>query len=444
MSVGTSIFVDRSLAPLISANGILLEGRAQFITLQILGTRTLTIINVYASCSSNERASMWKRLSEANLIADHFILGGDFNHWEEIQRGGVAGKRQMHRREAAAWHHLTLQYGLMDAWLLDSFWKMSAKEFTFDNGRSGAHPAVSRIDKFLISQDLDSRGGRIEGAASIRKFSDHSPLVLSIWGQPDIPDKLSHYFDSSLLKDEKGRAEMLQAWEGELPKPLNDSEWAPWLEAATRRVLACNTRLVKERRRLRRAQVRVHVKKIQLAEEQLQRDPTNKQVRDILSESQGKLAEVFQALVGRNSHLSTTKWFMYGDTCSKNFFDFHRIEKKKTLLKELEVDGGTISDQKDLSHYITRFYANLYESETHAPGTSEAQERCWENVPTRVTEAMNANMTRSLSLAEITKAITLLPKGKALRHDGIPIEFFREYVNEVAPTLLLAFKAMLA
>ncbi len=129
----------------------------------------------------------------------------------------------------------------MDAWLFDNFRKMSAKEFTFDNRRSGAHSAVSHIDKFLVSQNLDSEGERIEATASIRKFSDHSPLVLSIWGQPDIPDKLSHYFDFSLLKDEKGRAEMLQAWEGELPKPLNDSEWAPWLEAASKRVLACNT-----------------------------------------------------------------------------------------------------------------------------------------------------------------------------------------------------------
>jgi hypothetical protein len=42
------------------------------------------------------------------------------------------------------------------------------------------------------------------------------------------------------------------------------------------------------------------------------------------------------------------------------------------------------------------------------------------------------------------EAITLLPKGKALGHNGIPTEFFQEYVNEVAPTILLAFKAMLA
>jgi hypothetical protein len=41
-------------------------------------------------------------------------------------------------------------------------------------------------------------------------------------------------------------------------------------------------------------------------------------------------------------------------------------------MKELEVDGGTISNQKDLPHYITKFYANLYVSEAHAPGTFEA------------------------------------------------------------------------
>jgi hypothetical protein len=75
------------------------------------------------------------------------------------------------------------------------------------------------------------------------------------------------------------------------------------------------------------------------------------------------------------------KWFRYGDTCSKIFFDFHRIGNKKTLLKELEVDGRIISDQRDLSHYITKFYANLYALEAHALNTSEAQKRCWGSAP---------------------------------------------------------------
>ncbi len=141
--------------------------------------------------------------------------------------------------------------------------------------------------------------------------------------------------------------------------------------------------------------------------------------------------EVFKTSFERNNHLSTAKWFRYGDICFKTFFDFHRIRKKKTLLKELKVDGGTISNQKDLSHYITKFYANLYASKVHALSTFEAQERRCENVPTWVTEAMNADMTRPLSLTEIMEAITSLPKGKAPGHDGIPTKFFQEHVNEI-------------
>jgi predicted ATPase len=88
----------------------------------------------------------------------------------------------MHRREATSWHQMTIQYGLFDAWVLDNFRKMFKKAYTFDNGRSGSDAAVSIIDKYMILQGLESRGGRIESAASINKFSDHSPLLISIWG----------------------------------------------------------------------------------------------------------------------------------------------------------------------------------------------------------------------------------------------------------------------
>jgi hypothetical protein len=115
-------------------------------------------------------------------------VGGDFNHLEEMDRRGTVGERQMHRREATSWHHMTLHYRLADAWKLDSFRKMSQKEFTYDNGRSGNCSAVSRIDKFLVSQEIEGRGGRIKTAASVRKLTNHSSLVIMVWGQhPPLP-----------------------------------------------------------------------------------------------------------------------------------------------------------------------------------------------------------------------------------------------------------------
>ncbi len=117
----------------------------------------------------------------------------------------------------------------------------------------------------------------------------------------------------------------------------------------------------------------------------------------------------------------------YGDTCSKSFFDFHRIGKKKTLLRELETEEGTIRGQSDLALYATGFYAKLYASDATAPGTKEAQEDCWQSIPPKVSPTMNERLVKDLSLKDITEAIRALPKGKAPSHDRIPIEFFQEF-----------------
>jgi hypothetical protein len=279
-----AILVDKTIAPLVTAHGTLIEGRTQFITMQFPNNDTLTILNVYAPRTSNERAQIWHKINQAALDSDHYILGGDFNHLEVTDHRGTTGVRQMLRREASAWHHMTLRHGLFDTWRQDSFRKLTMKEFTFDNERSGVGSAISRIDKFMVSQSLEERGGgRIEAAAFVRKLSDHLPLIITIWGQPSAPNSPPHYFDIALLKDKKNRKEMLEAWVG--PPLPNDRDWPAWLEAATGRIMRCSSRLSKERKRSQGACVRACTKKIQLAEIQLQRNSANKEVRDILSDA---------------------------------------------------------------------------------------------------------------------------------------------------------------
>jgi hypothetical protein len=220
----------------------------------------------------------------------------------------------------------------------------------------------------MVSQTLKERGGRIEAAASVRKLTDHLPFAIIIWGQHNAPSSPSRFFDISLLSEERSRQEMLDAWVESHPlPPSNEVDWLAWLEAATGRVMMCNARLSKEKKRAQGTNVRACTKKIQL-----QKDPANEEVRSILSNSQGKLAEIFQTLVERNRHLSSSNWFRYGDTCSKTFFDFHQIGKKKTLLRELNTESRSITGQNDLTQYITEFYSRLYSLDADILGTMEA------------------------------------------------------------------------
>jgi len=283
----------------------------------------------------------------------------------------------------------------------------------------------------------------VESVAFVRKLSDHSSLTIKIWGLHPPPNNQTRFFDVTLLSEENSKAELLKAWSGEAARPSTGRDWAKWLEEAIKRVADYNARMAKEKKCARGTRVRSCTKKIQLAEIQLQRDPSNEEVRGLLSEAQGQLTEEFQDSVARNRHLSSASWLRYGDTCSKTFFDFHRIGEKKALMRELETNSRTVSGQQDLAHYVTSFYTRLYTSDADSPDTSAAQELCWQSVPSRVSVDANEGLVGSLSVEEVAKAIRALPKGKAPGHDGIPMEFFHECENEIAPDLHQAFSALL-
>ncbi len=148
-------------------------------------------------------------------------------------------------------------------------------------------------------------------------------------------------------------------------------------------------------------------------------------------EEQGHMADSLQEQVARNHELTIATWFRYGDTYSKQFFDFHHIGRKRTPLKELTTDDGEITGQANLAHYVRSFYTHLYASEAHAPDTTEAQEECWASTPTKVSTEMNIELIRELTLKEVQDAITAMPKDKASGSDGIPTKFFQEFTKEI-------------
>ncbi len=112
-------------------------------------------------------------------------------------------------------------------------------------------------------------------------------------------------------------------------------------------------------------------------------------------------------------------------------------------MRELNIESGPITGQSDLAQYVTEYYSQLYSSDALAPGTKGAQVECWSSVPVKVEQDINTQLTRALTVQDILVAIKALPKGKAPGHDGILMEFFHEYAEEVAPTLAQAFTAML-
>jgi hypothetical protein len=73
----------------------------------------------------------------------------------------------------------------------------------------------------------------------------------------------------------------------------------------------------------------------------------------------------------------------------------------------------------------------------------EAQAKCWESVPTKVTKGMNQVFIRPITLEEVKEVFMALPQGKAPHIDGIPTKFLKENLDATSKDIWKAITKML-
>jgi hypothetical protein len=56
---------------------------------------------------------------------------------------------------------------------------------------------------------------------------------------------------------------------------------------------------------------------------------------------------------------------------------------------------------------------------------------CWASIPTKVSNLINKELTKTLDLKEIKVAIAAMPRGKATGTDALPMEIFQENSKDV-------------
>ena len=62
----------------------------------------------------------------------------------------------------------------------------------------------------------------------------------------------------------------------------------------------------------------------------------------------------------------------------------------------------------------------------HNEVSEEALREVFEGFPVIFTDEMNVTLTKIIMERELAAAATVMAKGKALGHDGIPMEFFKQ------------------
>ena len=177
----------------------------------------------------------------------------------------------------------------------------------------------------------------------------------------------------------------------------------------------------------------------------MQREPQAQDAREIHAQTLAELEQLMMEEVDHHLNESTCHWFRYGDRCTKQFFNKFKDRMKTHNISELETEQGILTEQDHKLQYITSFYSQLYAKGEEGGGVDRAaaKEKCWNTVPCVVNTTVNNALTRPLTSLEITEAIASFPKGKAPGVDGIPMEFFQEFREDIISDLFEVTKEIL-
>lgn len=101
---GTSILVAEHLASLIEDHGVLIDSRAQYVTIRFSTHIKIGIVNIYGYNQPLARAHMWQTLAQHELPEADWIWAGDWNMVElEGDRSTAFTGTTLCRSERSIW-----------------------------------------------------------------------------------------------------------------------------------------------------------------------------------------------------------------------------------------------------------------------------------------------------------------------------------------------------
>lgn len=170
-SKGVAIFFKRNLSCKILRVDRDPNGRFLIVTVKLSG-KEIVISNVYAPNDDKPEffETLFKHLHLA--VSPQWLIGGDFN----LVFDALLDRRSLVQSLALKRASVKLKY-LMESNELVDIWRLfnvDVKRFTYHGSRQSA----SRIDFFLLSQNLIQHVNRVDIIPSA--FSDHSILFLEI------------------------------------------------------------------------------------------------------------------------------------------------------------------------------------------------------------------------------------------------------------------------
>ena len=392
------------------------------------------LVNVYAPNKENEQVafanSLTKLLSQKiDESLEQYVLGGDWNiplNIELDKKGGtmhIIKKRYIEKLK-----EIMNTHELLDIW---RYKNKNKKQFTWRQNNPKIH---SRLDYFLITQNNLDTINSCKILPSI--LSDHSPVHLQIRYLHE-PNRGPGYWklNSSLLKDETYKSKVK-----ELLETLNETHKEMENKALKWELYKYEIRKFSMKHSKQVKKEKTDIKKTieKNLEELLDKESENtNDIKQQITSLKDKLEEIYLEEAEGIKVRSRVQWAEEGERNTAYFYNLEKENYKKKNIKRLVINNVEITDQNLILKHAANFYEDLYTMKSNCIDDKEGF-LTNSNLP-KLTEEEKLKCEGSIGIKECEEILKTFAKDRSPGNDGLPIEFYTEFWQEIKYTLIETF-----
>jgi len=416
-SCGVAILVSTNWKNKVSLAHTDNKGRFISVTLHV-DDIILNVANTYLPNSSYEKIEYLKSIY-GFLKYDNMIIGGDFNTtFSSIDRYNTVHKND---QSYTVLNKLITNYQLCDIW---------RKRYPSSNTYSWKRIIdnklkMSRIDFFLISENLKKFVNHIYYKETT--FSDHSFVSMRMNFNKIERGPGVWILNNLILDETEYNKKILEIIEQEKYCPLYKSELLVWWDNLKYKIKKYSQLYSKKRSNEKNKKYNIVQNKLQNIQKQaiidvLKYESLKKELEDIeLEKCKGAILR------------SKAFWAVESDKNTKYFLNLESYKQRKNNISELLVENDEIvSDTDSILDYEFKFYSELYSC---VDVKNKDIDSFLNGINNSLTDIDRKLCDQIITMDEIFQALSKMKKNKTPGSDGIAVEFYLKFWNNLGNDL---------
>ena len=387
----------------------------------------LQIINIYSPTNPTDRKDFYINLQKFIDYDQKTIIAGDFNMIENLFLDRIGGNpNKTHTIGCETFKIVKDKLNLIDIWRKNNPFQ---KRFTYHNADNAIH---SRLDRFYITKTIKS----IKCQIIPNNISDHYSVSLRIQINKNKPKGPGIWkLNTSILTYKNFQNIFKQFWKDWQNEKTKYKTYSQWWEIGKLYIKTIIIEYCKQKNKEINNRYNKLIENIN--EEKLKPQPDYKKI----GENQTELEDIDNYKIHGTIIRSKEKIILNEEKPTKYFFLQEKQKQNKKHIKLLKnKQGKTLTTDSEILQDCKKYFQNLYTKQNTCEIT---QNLLLKHITNKITNEQNNTLTKQIEITEIKEAIQSMENSKSPGIDGIPIEFYKEFIEIIKKDLLKIFNEIL-